>query len=65
MNKVKDENFKHSIYIALNCFYMAQSLPRTNKYYYIMNDNCLKELHLLANTFLLEDTLCRYYAVII
>ena len=23
MNKVKDENFKHSTYIALNCFYMG------------------------------------------
>ena len=27
MNEVKDENFKHSTYIALNCFYMGQSLP--------------------------------------
>ena len=25
MNEVKDENFKHSTYIALNCFYMGQS----------------------------------------
>ena len=30
MNEVKDENFKHSTYIALNCFYMGQSLPWTN-----------------------------------
>ena len=27
MKEVKDENFKHSTYIALNCFYMGQSLP--------------------------------------
>ena len=25
LNEVKDENFKHSTYIALNCFYMGQS----------------------------------------
>ena len=25
MNEVKDENFKHSTYIALNYFYMGQS----------------------------------------
>ena len=30
MNQVKDENFKHSTYIALNCFFMGQSLPWTN-----------------------------------
>ena len=30
MNEVKDENFKHSTYIALNFFYMGQSLPWTN-----------------------------------
>ena len=30
MNEVKDENFKHSTNIALNCLYMGQSLPRTN-----------------------------------
>ena len=30
MNEVKDENFKHSTYIALNYFYMGQSLPWTN-----------------------------------
>ena len=27
LNEVKDENFKHSTYIALNCFYMGQYLP--------------------------------------
>ena len=30
MNEVKDENFKHSTYIALNGFYMGKSLPWTN-----------------------------------
>ena len=30
MNQVKDENFKHSTYIALNCFFMGQSLLWTN-----------------------------------
>ena len=30
MNEVKDENFKHSTYIALNFFYMGQSFPWTN-----------------------------------
>ena len=30
MKEVKDENFKHSTYIALNSFYMGQSLPWTN-----------------------------------
>ena len=30
INEVKDENFKHSTYIALNCFYMGQSLLWTN-----------------------------------
>ena len=30
MKEVKDENFKHSTYIALNCFYMGQSLPWSN-----------------------------------
>ena len=30
MKEVKNENFKHSTYIALNCFYMGQSLPWTN-----------------------------------
>ena len=30
MNEVKDENFKHSTYIALNLFYMGQYLPWTN-----------------------------------
>ena len=30
MNEVKDENFKHSTYIALSCFYMGQSLPWIN-----------------------------------
>ena len=30
INEVKDENFKHSTYIALNCSYMGQSLPWTN-----------------------------------
>ena len=30
MNGVKDENFKHSTYIGLNCFYTGQSLPQTN-----------------------------------
>ena len=30
MNEVKDENFKHSTYIALSCFYMGQSLLWTN-----------------------------------
>ena len=30
MKEVKDENFKLSTYIALNCFYMRQSLPWTN-----------------------------------
>ena len=30
MKEVKNENFKHSNYIALNCFYMGQSLPWTN-----------------------------------
>ena len=30
MKEGKDENFKHSNYIALNCFYMGQSLPWTN-----------------------------------
>ena len=30
MNEVKDENFKHSTYIALNCFCMGQSLLWTN-----------------------------------
>ena len=30
MKEVKDENFKHSTYIALNCFYMGQSLLLTN-----------------------------------
>ena len=24
MDEVKDKNFKYSIYIALNCFYMGQ-----------------------------------------
>ena len=30
MKEGKDENFKHSNYITLNCFYMGQSLPWTN-----------------------------------
>ena len=30
INEVKDENFKHSTYIALNFFYMGQSFPWTN-----------------------------------
>ena len=30
MNEVKDENSKHSTYIALNWFYMGQYLPCTN-----------------------------------
>ena len=30
MNEVKDENFKHSAYMALNCFYTGQSLLYIN-----------------------------------
>ena len=30
MKELKDENFKHSTYIALNYFYMGQPLPWTN-----------------------------------
>ena len=30
MKQVKDESFKHSTYITLNCFYLGQSLPLIN-----------------------------------
>ena len=35
MDDVIDENFKHSTYIALNCFYIEQSLQTIKSYCYL------------------------------